>query len=136
MMGYVLDASVTLAWCFEDEKTFETDALLERLHTEQAQVPGLWALEIGNILLTACRKQRITFADATEFLGLLNALDIQVDDSTVHYAFHDIFLLAHAENLTTYDATYLELAMRKGLPLATRDVQLASAALKVGVQVL
>jgi predicted nucleic acid-binding protein len=135
-MDYVLDASVTLAWCFKDEQTPETNALLDKLETVQAFVPGLWSLEIGNILLSACRRQRITYASATEFLTLLNALDIQTDHVTADYGFHDIFLLAHSENLTTYDAAYLELAMRLGLPLATRDKALAEAALRVGVKVL
>ena len=135
-MSFVLDASVTLAWCFHDERTAETAALLEQLETEQAFVPGLWTLEIGNILLSACRRKRITYASATEFLGVLKDLNIQIDDATAGYGFHDIFLLAHSEKLTTYDAAYLELAMRLGLPLATKDVQLSEAALRIGVKVL
>ena len=132
-MNFVLDASVTLAWCFKDEQTPETTALLDRLETAQAFVPGLWTLEIGNILLSACKKQRISYANATEFLNLLTVLNIEIDDLTATNGFHDIFLLAHAEKLTTYDAAYLELAMRMGLPLATKDNQLARAALRVGV---
>ena len=135
-METVLDASITLTWCFQDERTPKTDVLLEKLETESAFVPGLWTLEIGNILLTACRKQRITYANATEFLSLLNALDIRIDDRYAHYGFHEIFLLAHAEKLTTYDAAYLELAMREGLPLATKDLQLSEAALRLGVEVI
>ena len=110
--------------------------LLEKLEMEPAFVPGLWRLEIGNTLLTACRKQRITYANATEFLSLLNALDIRIDNRDAQYGFHDIFLLAHAEKLTTYDAAYLELAMREGLPLATKDAQLSAAALRLGVAVI
>jgi predicted nucleic acid-binding protein len=135
-MSFVLDASVTLAWCFNDGRTTSTDALLDQLETVKAFVPGLWTLEIGNILLSASRKNRITYANATEFLNLLSRLDIQIDDATATNGFHDIFLLAHAEKLTTYDAAYLELAMRLGLPLATRDNQLAEAALRVGVSVI
>lgn len=135
-MSFVLDASVTLAWCFKDEQTHETDALLDKLESTQAFFLGLWTLEIGNILLSASRRQRITYANATEFLSLLHALDIQIDDATADYGFHDIFLLAHSEKLTTYDAAYLELAMRLGLPLATRDVQLSEAAKRVGVMVI
>lgn len=135
-MNFVLDASVTLAWCFIDEQTPATQNLLAQLDTVQAFVPGLWTLEIGNILLSACRKQRISYANATEFLNLLSELDIQIDDATAAFGFHDIFLLAHSEQLTTYDAAYLELAMRLGLPLATRDKQLAAAATKVGITVL
>lgn len=135
-MNFVLDASVTLAWCFKDEQTPVTQQVLIQLETVQAFVPGLWTLEIGNILLSACRKQRISYANAKEFLNLLSELDIQIDDSTASLGFHDIFLLAHSEQLTTYDAAYLELAMRLGLPLATKDKQLAAAAAKVGVLVL
>ncbi|MCX7116028.1 MAG: type II toxin-antitoxin system VapC family toxin [Gammaproteobacteria bacterium] len=135
-MNFVLDASVTLAWCFQDEETQSTRLLLDRLHTEKAFVPSLWTLEIGNILLSACRKKRLSHASAMEFLNLVQALDIQIDEATAHHGFHDIFSLAHSEQLTTYDAAYLELAMRLGLPLATRDVQLANAAGRVGVIVL
>ena len=135
-MNFVLDASVTLAWCFRDEQTSATNSLLEQLETAQAFVPGLWTLEIGNILLSACRKQRITYANAKEFLSLLSELDIQIDDATASCGFYDIFSLAYAEHLTTYDAAYLELAMRLGLPLATKDKQLAKAAAQVGVKVL
>ena len=77
-METVLDASITLTWCFQDERTPKTDVLLEKLETESAFVPGLWTLEIGNILLTACRKQRITYANATEFLSLLKRMKIYV----------------------------------------------------------
>lgn len=63
-MDFVLDASVTLAWCFKDEQTTETQFLLEKLNTVKAHVPGLWSLEIGNILLSACRRKRITHANA------------------------------------------------------------------------
>lgn len=135
-MNFVLDASVTLAWCFKDEQTPATQQMLIQLETVQAFVPGLWTLEIGNILLSACRKQRISYANAKEFLNLLSELDIQIDDSTASLGFHDIFLFAHSEQLTTYDAAYLELAMRLGLPLATKNKQLAAAAAKVGVLVL
>jgi predicted nucleic acid-binding protein len=135
-MNFVLDASVTLAWCFKDEQTESTYRLLDQLDSAQAFVPGLWSLEIGNILLSACRKQRITYANAKEFMNLLSELDIQIDEATASLGLHDIFLIAHAEHLTTYDAAYLELAMRKGLPLATRDQQLAKAASKLGVVVI
>jgi len=135
-MDFILDASVALSWCFKDEHTIPTLALLDRLETSKAFVPGLWTLEVGNILLSASRKQRITYACATEFLNLLQELNIQIDEATAINGFHDIFLLAHSEKLTTYDAAYLELSMRMGLPLATRDDQLSAAATRVGVVVI
>lgn len=135
-MSFVLDASITLTWCFKDEETPLTVTLLERLQTETAFVPALWTLEIGNILLSACKRQRISYARATEFLNLLDDLAIQIDENTATHGLRDTFLLAYSEQLTTYDAAYLELAMRLGLPLATKDIQLSKAALRVGVRVL
>lgn len=134
-MSFVLDASVTLSWCFCDESTPLTVSLLEKLENEQAFVPAIWSLEVGNILVAAQRKKRISYAKVKEFLSLIEALSIQVDPETHHRAFQGILSLAQAENLTTYDAAYLELAMRLGYPLATKDRQLYEAALGLGVQV-
>lgn len=79
-------------------------------------------------------KKRISFAKITEFLALIENLDIQVDNETSARSFREILSLAHSEKLTTYDAAYLELAMRLGLPLATKDKQLSDAALRLGVR--
>ncbi len=133
-MSFVLDASITLAWCFQDEATPDTTALLERLSTEDAFVPALWTLEVGNILLGAERKGRISPANTKEFLNLLDALNIQIDHQMVTRGFNEILSLASFHNLTTYDAAYLELAMRLGIPLATKDLQLRQAANNVGVE--
>lgn len=132
-MSFVLDASVTLSWCFEDEANEATMALLQRLNQEKAFVPALWSLEVGNILVSAQRKNRISSAGITEFLHLLEALDIHIDQHTATRGFHEILLLASSQQLTTYDAAYLELAMRLGLPLATKDKQLREAATRLGV---
>jgi predicted nucleic acid-binding protein len=135
-MNFVLDASVTLAWCFADEATKKTTSLLERLEAESAFVPELWPLEVGNILIAAERRQRISYAKIAEFLALLESLDIQVDAETASRSFREILSLAHSEKLTTYDAAYLELAMRLGVPLATKDIQLQKAATRLGVKIL
>ena len=128
MTGFVLDASIALAWCFEDESTPAAWALLDRLRAAPGHVPALWTLEIGNILLGAERRRRITQARAVEFLGILGDLDIRVDPDSPGRAFRDLLPLARERDLTTYDAAYLELAMRLGLPLATKDGSLARAA--------
>ena len=120
-MSFVLDASIALAWCFEDEQTPQSSVLLNKLSTEQAVVPELWPLELGNILLNAQKRHRITAAKVAEFFALLDAIDIHIDKETSTRAFHEIYALAQSQSLTTYDATYLELAMRLGLPLATKD---------------
>lgn len=135
-MNFVLDASIALAWCFSDEATPTTHRLLESLETETAFVPELWPLELGNILISAVRRKRITYAKITEFLTLLQNINIQIDNETSAKAFHEILSLAHSENLTTYDAAYLELAMRLGLPLATKDTQLSKAAIQLGVEII
>ena len=136
MTAFVLDASVAVAWCFADESTPAAWALLDRLGATPGHVPALWELEIGNILLGAERRQRITRARAVEFLGILGELDIRVDPDLPGRPFRDILPLARETRLTTYDATYLELAMRLGLPLATKDRALAQAAGAAGIETL
>jgi len=135
-MDFVLDASIALTWCFSDEATPSTMALLERLEFESAIVPGLWTLEVGNILIAAEKRKRINYAGITEFLTLLESLNIETDIETSARGFRDILSLSHSEKLTTYDAAYLELAMRLGLPLATKDNELQRAAKRVGVKII
>ena len=135
-MIFVLDASITLAWCFTDEATPGTTALLEKLISGTACVPTIWPLEIGNILLSAQRRKRISYADVSQFLELLGNLNIKVDGETTDRSFHEILSLAHSEELTTYDAAYLELAMRSGSPLATKDQPLRKACSRLGVKLL
>ncbi|HWH82324.1 MAG TPA: type II toxin-antitoxin system VapC family toxin [Burkholderiaceae bacterium] len=136
MSGFVLDASVALAWCFDDESTPAAWTLLDRLRDAPAHVPALWALEVGNILLGAERRRRITQARATEFLGILGDLDIRTDPELPGRAFRDVLPLARAHRLTAYDATYLELAMRLGLPLASKDAALRRAATALHLKTL
>jgi predicted nucleic acid-binding protein len=133
---FVLDASIALAWCFEDEATAATRRLVERLATETASVPAIWPLEVANALAIAERRQRITRADSTEFITRLENLVILVDEETVARAFTRVLDLARQQLLTAYDAAYLELAMRLGIPLASKDPQLCDAAERVGVTVL
>jgi predicted nucleic acid-binding protein len=135
-MAFVLDVSVTLAWCFHDEATPATVWVLDCLRTEEAIVPSLWHLEVTNVLTLAERKGRIAAARISEFIALLEALPITVDEETPFRAFADILGLARAERLTSYDAAYLELAMRLGIPLATKDNALRQAATKLGVALL
>ncbi len=132
----VIDASVALSWCFDDEASAATDALLDRTRDQGALVPGLWFLELGNALLQAERRGRILAPDVAVRLELISALPIMVDQNSVGRAWSEILRLARAERLTSYDATYLELSLRRGLPLATRDRDLGDAARRRGVPVL
>jgi predicted nucleic acid-binding protein len=136
MTEVVIDASVALAWCFRDERTENTAKLLERVQTDAAAVPNLWHLEVANVLALAERRRRITPAESTELIALLEALEIVVDEETPSHALGRVLDLAREERLTAYDAAYLELAMRLGLPLASKDVDLCDAAERLGVSVL
>jgi predicted nucleic acid-binding protein len=133
---FVLDASIALAWCFEDETTAATQRILGRLATEAASVPAIWPLDVANALTTAERRRRITRADSAEFIATLESLIISVDEETASLGFTRILNLAREEKLTAYDAAYLELPMRLGVPLASKDGPLCDAAERVGVTVL
>lgn len=130
---FVLDCSVVLAWYFADEKDRYADAVAAALPGAAALVPSLFHLELGNILVVGERRKRSTEAQATAFLARLAGFPIVVDGQTATRAWSDILALARAYGLSTYDAAYLELAMREALPLATLDNQLATAAKTIGV---
>lgn len=135
-MSFVLDASIAIGWCFSDEATSESTSLLEKLKLETAFVPSIWPLEVGNVLVVAEKRKRLKFAEISQCLEILKRLNINVDIETSDRAFHEILSLAHSEQLTTYDASYLELAMRKGIPLATKDNELGKVANRLGVKLL
>jgi predicted nucleic acid-binding protein len=128
----VLDASVTLAWAFEDEEGAYTEAVLESLKEAAACVPAIWPLEVGNALLVAERRGRLTQAATAQFLALLGQLHIVVEPERPEQVLGGILSLAREQGLSAYDATYLHLAMRRGLPLATTDAKLRQAAVLAG----
>ena len=136
MSGFVIDASVALAWCFDDEATEATRTLLDRFEDERAEVPSLWHLELTNALAMGERKGRITPARASEFIALIDALPIVIDERTPNFALSSVLELSRRQQLSAYDASYLELAMRRGVPLATKDIDLARAANHMGVTLL
>ena len=136
-MEFVLDSSVTMSWFFDDEATAATDQLLDRLNSDgRAMVAAHWALEVSNTLLMAERRKRSTLAESSHFMAILDALHIETDQETVSRASTSSMELARAQGLTLYDSAYLELAMRRSLPLATLDKQLRAAAKKTGVPCL
>jgi predicted nucleic acid-binding protein len=130
----IIDCSMTMAWYFKDEATSYTNAIRASLVTERAVVPALWPLEVANVLLMAERRKRSNHTRATKWLRYLSALPIAVDPETPFRAFDHILNLARPQKLTTYDAAYLELAVRRGVPLATLDSDLKKAAKAVGVE--
>lgn len=136
MSGFVLDCSVSISWIFPDEHSDYAEAVLRLLEDRQAIVPSIWFLEMANVLLVGERRGRITQAQTSQALLLLDALDIVVDDNTENKAFSATLALGRKHGLAAYDAAYLELAMRLKLPLATLDERLAAAANHCGVIVL
>jgi predicted nucleic acid-binding protein len=131
--AFVLDCSVTVAWCFPDERAPYPQAVLNSLAKARAFVPTLWPLEVGNVLMLGERRGRSTQADTTRWIAFLNPLPIAVDDETTARAWSEVLHFARRYNLSTYDAAYLELAMRRALPLATLDTRLKAAAAAAGV---
>ena len=131
--AFVLDGSIALAWCFPDEKAAYSQAVLDSLTSASAFAPSLWRLEVGNALLMGERRGRVTQADTAKWTTYLNALPVTIDDETDLRAWSETLTLARTQDLTVYDAAYLELALRRGVPLATLDAQLKAAAASVGV---
>lgn len=135
MTGFVLDCSVAMTWCFGDETNPYSEAVLQDLADTGAVVPSIWLLEMANVLLVAERRKRISKAQSRRFVELLQALPIAVDDVSAARAWDGLLSLAREQQLSAYDAAYLELAMREGLPIATLDAALRKAAKRCGVAV-
>lgn len=133
---FVVDASVALSWCFKDEATAATDKLVLNVRREGAIVPSHWLLEVLNALLVAERRGRIGRSDAAAHIRTIEELGVGVDDETGVRATRETLALARTEQLSVYDAAYLELALRRGIPLATIDRELAKAAKRASVTVL
>lgn len=136
MTGFVLDYSITMRWLFLSEKASDqryANRVLESLENVTAFVPSLWHLEVASVLLNAERRNEIEAGESEGFVCQLENLPIEVDTSTSMRVFGRTFGLARAYKLTSYDAAYLELAIREGLPLATLDKDLSKAAKKAGV---
>jgi predicted nucleic acid-binding protein len=135
-MSLVLDSSATLAWIYSDEVTEGIRRLFDTVGDTGAFVPALWRLEVANSLTIAARRGRIDSEFRRAALDDLALLDITTDSHTDTHAWAETLLLADRFRLTMYDAAYLELAHRRGVPLATLDEDLSAAALALGLRVL
>jgi predicted nucleic acid-binding protein len=135
-MSFVLDASVAVAWLHPQETTRAVLQLFDDLLDNEAWVPSLWHLEVANIFEKNTRLGAYPVETRDRYLRNLAALSIRTDDQTVERAWHQTLDLAHAHRLTLYDASYLELALRRSLPLATLDNALRSAASAESVPLL
>jgi predicted nucleic acid-binding protein len=135
-LSLVLDSSITLAFILPDERTAEAEHILNIVVDKGAWAPFLWRLEVANSLSMAVQRGRIRRAYRDLALGNLASLDIQVDSETDKMAWTATLGLADQFALTVYDAAYLELSIRRNLPLATLDTALQKAATQIGRQVL
>lgn len=136
-MNFVLDNSVTMRWFFGDGKSRElayADKVLDAMKKASAIVPATWGLEVANVIARAEAKGLVTEARSAAFLEMLAGVDIEADTATFHHALSDTLQLARRYQLSAYDASYLELALRQGIPLATLDEDLQKAAKKAGVK--
>lgn len=135
-MSFVLDNSVALSWCFEDEQTPALMALLDRVADEGGIAPVLWPLEAVNGLIAAERRGRLDAGKRQELSDFLRRLPVTLDTGSGERAWADTAVLAVRHRLSAYDAAYLELALRRKLPLATLDRDLRRAATVLGVELL
>jgi predicted nucleic acid-binding protein len=133
---FVIDNSVVMAWLFEDECDAYSEAILDQMMQWRAWVPVIWPLEVANVLLVAERRQRIRHRDSAQFLHYLSDLPILVESQEQIRVFNEVLALGRDHNLSTYDASYIEIALRKKLPLATRDQDMVKAAEASNIQLV
>lgn len=132
---FVVDNSVVMSWYFKDETNKYADTVLDKLTGAIAVVPSIWPFEVVNVLIVAERQIRLSESDSIRFLTLLSQLPIVVEYERPEMM-KELLALARAYNLSSYDASYLYLAMRKGLPIATLDNKLIEAARRIEVPIL
>jgi len=134
-MPFVLDNSVVTGWFLADQANAYTESIARLLENDKALVPALWQLELANVLKTACTRGKLSTDAARQILDTLALLPIDIDAGPAPGQ-RQLFELAMRHQLSSYDAAYLELALRLGMPLATQDQQLKAAAVAAGVSVL
>jgi predicted nucleic acid-binding protein len=135
-MTFVVDASIVIAWCFDDETSPTADLVLGRIDEEGAIAPAHWPLEVANALRMAERRGRLAPSDLGRLRVLLATLPVELAPVELETALHGVLETARAHDLTAYDAVYLELAAVKGMPLATVDDRLRQACDRAGIELV
>lgn len=137
MARFTLDSSMALAWCLKDEQSPETSAILDSVDQHSTLfVSAIWPLEVANILGVALKQGRISEDDIAAYAQFFSALPLSIEPSERNTVFNAVFALSRKHGLTTYDASYLEISLRRSIPIATLDKALISAAKAEGVDVL
>lgn len=135
-MSFILDASVTLAWAFMDETSTYAEAVFDQVGSDSALVPSVWWLEVMNTLLVGERRQRLTSAQSAHFVEVLESLPIAIDPDSGAVAPGRLLSVSRDLGLTVYDASYVDLALRQDLPLATLDARMQAAAQGAGARLI
>ena len=138
MTDFVLDNSVSMRWLLASEKPSDqrySESVLDSMRDTDALTPNLWHLEAVSVLIGAEKRGEVSLGEIERFISQLENLPIHVDSLTAHQAFSRTLALSRAYNISSYDASYLELAMREGLPLASLDKKLVKAAKKADVDI-
>jgi predicted nucleic acid-binding protein len=135
LTGVVVDASVALAWCFPDEGSDYADRVLVALEGHAILVPALWSIEITNALLVAERRKRVRQLETRRFIDLLSDLKVEMEAQSVADAVGNVLPLGREYVLSAYDAAYLDVAIRHGVPLATLDSNLRRASTRAGIEI-
>lgn len=133
---YVLDCSIAITWFFDDEYSHSTRSLKELLKKGSIVVPSIWSMEVANVLWCSERKQRIKPYHTEKIRQLIEQLPIDTDSVVGEHALGRLLELAREYEITVYDAAYLELSLRHGIPLATLDKKLINAAVRAGIPIL
>jgi len=132
----VIDSSLTMAWCFKDEATGASDAIRDRLERTSAVVPAHWPIEVQNSARVGERRGKVSLGELGAFIAFVRLQHIELDVRPLDATFGDLLALSRQYGVTPYDAAYIELALRRGLPLATRDANMARAAQSLGITLL
>ncbi|EAM49817.1 type II toxin-antitoxin system VapC family toxin [Crocosphaera watsonii WH 8501] len=136
MIEFVLDCSISISWVLVDEDDDYANSILDLMTDATAFVPEIWSLEVVNTLLVAERRNRMTIEQSEQAIKLLQSLPIVIDTLTSSQAFQQTLKLGREQSLASYDAAYLELALRKNLPLATNDNRLIEVAKRCQVRLM
>lgn len=136
MIEFILDCSISISWVLVDEDDDYANSILDLMTDATAFVPEIWSLEVVNTLLVAERRNRMTIEQSEQAIKLLQSLPIVIDTLTSSQAFQQTLKLGREQSLASYDAAYLELALRKNLPLATNDNRLIEAAKRCQVRLM
>jgi predicted nucleic acid-binding protein len=133
---FAVDATFAATWCFDDEATSESDACFRQAAAQGIIIPTLWIYEVANLVWAAERRKRISLNEAEDWLRVLSVLVIEEDQPMKAHVWTQVFEIARQFSLTVYDATYVELAQRRNVPLATRDKAMIAAAQALKIKVI